>query len=81
MIHRLFAWWASQFEGKDIEEVVEEWHSFWIGVFEMVCLRIPPLAQVNEYALDELSEEYHYYAWGRAVGVMFWIVIVRCIFW
>ena len=62
--------------GKDAEAVSHEWHSFWIGFAEMLCLRIPPLAPITEHMLTEMDCEWHYYAMGRAAGVLSWVVIL-----
>ena len=61
---------------KPIEIVCHEWHSFWVGFAEMVCLRIPPLVHITEQMLTEMNSEWHYYAMGRAAGMIFWVIIL-----
>jgi len=68
--------WIARLTDKDVEVVSREWHSFWVGFAEMVCLRIPPFAPITEHMLNEMSCEWHYYAVGRACGVMFWVGVI-----
>ena len=62
--------------GNDVEVVSREWHSFWVGFAEMMCLRIPPLVPITEHMISEMLHEWHYYAMGRAAGVLSWVVIL-----
>ena len=67
MIHHLFTWWAKQFEGKDIDQCVAEWHCFWSGFaigFTLQGYGYP----LTEEAWAELKREEHYYHTGRGVG-------------
>ena len=65
--------------GKDADTLYREWHSFWIGFSEMVCLRIPPLVPVTDHILNEISCEWHWYAVGRASGVLTWVALLSAI--
>jgi hypothetical protein len=52
----------------------QEGHAFLIGISEVICPRkprwdMPPGYQANGNPL----QEYHYYMFGRAVGILFWI--------
>jgi len=76
VISRFFEFLAWLHGDKPIEEVCEEWHSFWVGFYEMICLRIPPVAPMSEHTLKEIDNEWHYYGWGRACGVLLWVIIL-----
>jgi len=55
-------------------DTVEEWHAFVDGLCEALCpwpARHKPSAE-NQKAIED---EYHYYMWGRAVGILVLITI------
>jgi len=72
---RWFAWIA-KLQGKTSEQVCREHHTFWIGCFEMICLRIPPRFSMTDHARTEMKQEEHYYHWGRATGILSWVIIL-----
>ena len=84
MIKKIFELVAGLHGDKTFEDVVKEWHSFWIGWAEMATFGIRPQVPINEYALGEMSKEWHYYNIGRAAGVVMWFLIgllvaLRCL--
>ena len=48
----------------------EEWHAFVIGFCEVLC-PWPPRHSINS--------EYHYYVFGRAMGVIAWLIIAKLV--
>ena len=68
--------WIERLTGKDAEALYREWHSFWIGWAEMICLRIPPRFPMTDHARLEMKSEEHYYHMGRAIGIMCWVVVL-----
>lgn len=62
--------------GKDTDEVAREHHSFWVGWAEAFCFHIPPMIPKTDYFMYEVEGEWHYYMWGRAMGVLTWAVII-----
>jgi hypothetical protein len=58
----------------------EEWHSFVIGFFEVLCPwkpRIKLLTSVNNY----LQGEYHYYSAGRGAGFIALLCVILLFSW
>ena len=77
MFSRLFEWVAwLHGNGKTADQVCREWHSLLIGYAEMVCLSIPARFAPTTHAHFEMKEEYHYFAVGRALGVLTWVLIL-----
>lgn len=72
--------WIARLIGKESEQVCKEWHSWWIGWAEMICLRIPPTVPITDYARLEMKQEWHYFQVGRAAGVLTWVIILIGIF-
>ncbi len=73
----------ARLQGKKVAEVVNEWHSWWIGFFEVACFSIPAKFPKTEFARQEMEEEYHYYMFGRALGILAWLglaVAIKYIF-
>jgi len=68
--------WIAKLTGKEPEQVCKEWHSWWIGWAEMICLRIPSRFPITEFAKKEMENEYHYHSMGRATGVLTWVIIL-----
>ena len=68
--------WIAKLTGKEPEQVCKEWHSWWIGWAEMICLRIPPRFPMTDHARTEMKQEEHYYHWGRATGILAWVIIL-----
>jgi len=61
--------WLAKIQGKDRQEVINEWHSFVIGFGEGFCLFTLARFPITEQALEEMEGEYHYYKIARGVGL------------
>ncbi len=67
----------------------EEWHAFVIGFCEVLCpwpprVRIPSPSMGEGEGEGGLASEYHYYLFGRAIGVIAWLIIakiIQAVFW
>jgi len=63
----------------------DELHSFVIGFFEVLCpwpahCHCEPKLRAKGVASSEaISKEYHYYAFGRGMAVMAWILIAKIV--
>jgi hypothetical protein len=54
----------------------QEGHAFLIGFSEVICPWKPRWDMPANYqANGNPLQEYHYYMWGRAVGILFWLTI------
>ena len=53
-----------------------EWHAFVHGLCETLCPWPPQHKELSEILTKEIREDYHYYVFGRTVGMMTWIGIV-----
>jgi len=56
----------------------EEWHALVEGFCEVLC-PWPPRRLISEELSRQISDEYHYYMFGRAVGVIAWLGIAKII--
>jgi hypothetical protein len=61
----------------------EERHAFAIGLCEVLC-PWPPQCHCDRAlsamsAREAISQEYHYYLAGRALGVIAWLIIAKII--
>jgi hypothetical protein len=56
-----------------------EWHALIIGFFEVLCPWPPRFKLVSQDLTNQVADEYHYYLWGRAVGVLSWLAIATII--
>ena len=57
----------------------EEWHAFAIGLCEVLC-PWPPRHSINSInSTNSTNSEYHYYMFGRALGVIAWLVIAKLV--
>ena len=76
--------WIAKWTNKKPEQVCCEWHSWWIGWAEAICLFIPSRFPITKHAKDEMADEFHYFQVGRAIGfgtILFLItVLVKWIF-
>jgi len=54
----------------------EEWHVFVIGFCEVLC-PWPPRCHCERS--EAISADYHYYMFGRALGVIAWLIIAKII--
>ena len=59
-------------------DVYQEWHAFVEGFCEVLC-PWPARHEPSGELLDELRSEHHYYVFGRALGVIAWLVIAMII--
>lgn len=50
----------------------DEWHAFVNGFCEVLC-PWPPRCHCERS--EAISSEYHYYLFGRAMGVIAWLII------
>lgn len=56
-----------------------EWHALVQGFSEVLC-PWPPLRKVlSETLANEIKDEHHYYMFGRALGVLAWLIIAKLI--
>ena len=68
--------WIAKVTGKEPSQVCNEWHSWWLGWAEAICLFIPSRFPITKFAKDEMAKEFHYYGVGRASGVLTWVIIL-----
>jgi hypothetical protein len=66
----------------------QEWHAFVNGFCEVLCpfpprfrLRAPSPVQdaTGDKLFQEIKDEYHYYVFGRVIGVIAWLIIAAVI--
>ena len=55
-------------------DIYQEWHAFVEGFCEVLC-PWPARYQPSEELLNDLKGEHHYYVFGRAIGVVAWLII------
>ena len=66
------------FEGINLRNFLntpEEWHSFLIGFFEVLC-PWPSRCYIPKEQRDEILAEYHYYSAGRGLGFITLLLIL-----
>jgi hypothetical protein len=56
----------------------QEWHAFVEGFCEVLC-PWPARYKPSRRLLNDLKADHHYYAFGRAVGVIAWLIIATVI--
>jgi len=56
---------------------VEEFHALAIGFFEVLCPWPPHFKGMPTTESCDLKKEYHYYMFGRALGILAWILIAN----
>jgi len=56
----------------------QEWHAFVEGFCEVLC-PLPPRHEPSEELLKDLKGDHHYYMFGRAMGVIAWLIIAKII--
>jgi hypothetical protein len=56
----------------------QEWHAFVEGFCEVLC-PWPARYQLSEELLNDLKGDHHYYMFGRAIGVIAWLIIAKII--
>jgi len=52
----------------------KEWHAFVIGFCEVLCPWPPRYHDPLQWP-QSVKDEYHYYVFGRALGVIAWLII------
>lgn len=52
----------------------QEWHALVEGFCEVLC-PWPARHKLSGKLLNELREDHHYYVFGRAMGVIAWLII------
>lgn len=55
-----------------------EWHAFIEGLCEVLC-PWPARYQPSDELLNDLRGDHHYYVFGRAMGVIAWLIIAKII--
>ena len=63
---------------KELFSTWDEWHSFCLGFFEVIC-PWKPCHDMPAAEREILDMEYHYYLGGRAAATITWLVIVMLI--
>ncbi len=72
----------ARIQDKSINEVISEWHSFWIGFAEGFTFFIKPIVPKNAQVFEEMEDEWHWYGIGRALGLACILgYIARLIIW
>jgi hypothetical protein len=59
-------------------DVYQEWHAFVEGFCEVLC-PWPARYRPSEELLNDLKGDHHYYVFGRAMGVIIWLIIATII--
>jgi len=57
----------------------EECHAFTNGLCEVLCPWPPRHKSMHKDLLKQIVSEYHYYMFGRAIGVIAWLIIAKII--
>ena len=53
----------------------QEWHALVIGFSEVLCPWPPRHKSMHSKLKRQISSEYHYYVFGRAVAILAWLFI------
>jgi hypothetical protein len=69
-----FSW----FHLSNFMDTHQEWHAFVEGLCEVLC-PWPARHKLTGDLMTDLNGEHHYYAFGRAVGVIAWLIIATII--
>jgi hypothetical protein len=69
-----FSW----FHLSNFMDTYQEWHAFVEGFCEVLC-PWPAKHQLGGELLTDLQGEHHYYAFGRVVGVIAWLIIATIV--
>jgi hypothetical protein len=56
----------------------QEWHALVEGFCEVLC-PWPARYQLTGKLLNDLREDHHYYMFGRAMGVIAWLIIAKLV--
>jgi len=57
-------------------DTVAEWHALVQGLCEVLCPWPPRHKLMDEELANEIRTNHHYYATGRVLGVLAWVVII-----
>jgi hypothetical protein len=59
-------------------DTYQEWHAFVEGLCEVLC-PWPARYESSEELISDLKGDHHYYMFGRAIGVIAWLIIATII--
>ena len=59
-------------------DTYQEWHAFIEGLFEVIC-PWPARHGLTGQLLKDLRGDHHYYVFGRAMGVIAWLIIAKLV--
>lgn len=77
----MMEWWHKTFGPGGLFSSGQEGHAFLIGISEVVAFWKPRHDVPEGYeANGNPFEEYHYYMFGRACGVIFWAFVIIPLF-
>jgi hypothetical protein len=57
----------------------QEWHACGIGFCEVLCPWPSRHKPMHKELRKQIASEYHYYMFGRAIGVIAWLIIAKII--
>ena len=57
----------------------QEWHAFVAGFCEVLCPWPPSHKDMKASLKKDITDEHHYYMWGRAAAVIAWLIIAKII--
>jgi len=57
----------------------EEWHAFVHGFCEVLCPWPPRHKSMHKDLRKQIVSEYHYYMFGRAMGIIAWLITAKII--
>jgi len=57
----------------------QEWHAFVNGFCEVLCPWPPRHKSMHRNLQKQIASEYHYYLFGRAIGVIAWLIIAKLV--
>jgi len=67
------------FEVRHFLDTPEEWPALVNGFCEVLCPWPSRWPLMDEKRAKEIRAEYHYYQFGRAIGVIAWLIIAKVI--
>ena len=59
-------------------DTYQEWHALVVGFCEVMC-PWPAWHGPSPENKKDIEDEYHYYIWGRALGILGWLAICSII--
>jgi len=75
----MFKW----FNPRGFIDTHQEWHALVVGFCEVMC-PWPPRHKPSPENEKDIADEYHYYMWGRSLGILGWLTIgsvIKEVFW